>query len=134
MKIQLIILIILTSFLLVGCSSNIQSNDVNLNENNSPIIIDSNQSNSKTYIDLEIIIVDGKLDPSNIILENNKSYSLTIHNLGEELVRFEIPFYQNKISLDINKKSYEIIKFDALINGLVSIDINGVQLGTIKIE
>jgi len=133
-----LILLIVGMLLLVSCTTQVTKDQINENETIDQKAETVDVSNSETKknenLDADILIVDGKVSPNELSLELNKETTLTVHNLMNDEIRLDIPMYKSEVSENIKPNKYEIIKLFPRNKGFVSIELNGVGVGTITIK
>ena len=84
--------------------------------------------------DADIIISGGKLDPEDLVIQNNKESELTFHNTDDVEYRLDIPIYGAEITEDLAAGQYVTVILEPKNVGFVPIELNVVAVGTIKVE
>lgn len=88
----------------------------------------------ETTPEADIIIVGGKLDPEDLTIPNKQDTVLTIHNTDDVAYRFDIPIYGAEVSEEIGAGEYTTVTLSPKNVGYVSMELNVVAMGTIKVE
>lgn len=136
MKFKTLIAIFLLTMFLVGCTAQ-EPETTTSGDMGADKVIESDSSKdmpkySEEEVDLRI--VDNKLDPQEITIKVNEESTLVIHNQQPNEMRIDIPMYQSEVSVDIPADGYEVITVNPQYTGFVAIELNGNQLGTIVVE
>lgn len=127
-KTYMLIAIILVSILLAGCATQTDNASESI-----PVEKQSMEtgSDAKELSDVDIIIVNGQIDPSEIRINNGEVTTLTIHNQMNFTERISIPMYKSDVTANIPANGYEIITLNPTIEGQTAIELNGNRAGFI---
>jgi len=132
-KIQIIglIAILVASLFLTACSSN---EEITTDDSIKKVVV---QKETTVVIDnnnIDIKIIDGKLDPNEINVPLNGKTDLVFHNMQDVEARIDIPMTGNHETATIAAGNQEIITIQPNTPGIYAIELNGARIGTIYVK
>lgn len=83
---------------------------------------------------IDVVIVDNKLDVDTVSMDLGNSYDVTFHNKGSESIRLDVGIRTVVFSADIEAGEYSVVRFDAEVAGQYSIVVDGAPIGSIVVN